>query len=188
MQKVFIALFRGINVGGNNKLPMKDLAKAMTDYGFADVKTYIASGNVIFKEDGDESYLDEGDQAHVIEMIVEQKFGFRPLVMVLSLEYLEKILAANPFKDHEHKGKAQHIFLPFSSTIRADLALLEPLKSPSEAFHLGDHAFYLYAPEGIGRSKLAEKVDRALKTATTARNLNTVETLRDMAVELEEKG
>ncbi len=184
MTNVWIGLFRGINVGGNNKLPMKELTKAMLADGFTDVKTYIASGNVVFKSDASDFATPEEDLGYMIEMFVEQKFGFRPRVMVLSLEYLEKILAANPFKDHEHKGKAQHIFLPFSSTVRADLSLLESLKAPGEAFHLGDHAFYLYAPEGIGRSKLAEKVDRALKTPTTARNLNTVETLRDMAAAL----
>lgn len=185
MSKVWICLFRGINVGGNNKLPMKELTKVMLTAGLSDVKTYIASGNMVFKCDASDLGSAEADLGGLIEMFVEMHFGFRPLVMVLSLEYLEKIMVANPFKDHEQKGKAQHIFLPFSSTIRADLSLLESLKAPSEAFHLGDHAFYLYAPEGIGRSKLAEKVDRALKTLTTARNLNTVETLRDMAAELE---
>lgn len=184
MTNVWIGLFRGINVGGNNKLPMKELTKVMLAAGMTDVKTYIASGNVVFKCDASDLGSAEDDLGGLIEIFVEQKFGFRPRIMVLSLEYLEKILAANPFKDHEHKGQAQHIFLPFSSTIRADLSLLESLKAPSEAFHLGDHAFYLYAPEGIGRSKLAEKVDRALKTATTARNLNTMETLRDMAAAL----
>ena len=184
MHRVFIALFRGINVGGNNKLPMKELTKVMLAAGLSDVKTYIASGNVVFTCDASDLGSAEDDLGGLIEIFVETHFGFRPRVMVLSLEYLEKILAANPFKDHEHKGKAQHIFLPFASTIRADLAILESLKAPSEAFHLGDHAFYLYAPEGIGRSKLAEKVDRALKTATTARNLNTMETLRDMAAAL----
>lgn len=184
MSKTWICLFRGINVGGNNKLPMKDLTKVMLSAGLTDVKTYIASGNMVFTCDASDLGSAEDDLGGLIEMFVEQKFGFRPRVMVLSLEYLEKILAANPFKDHEHKGKAQHIFLPFASTIRADLAILESLKAPSEAFHLGDHAFYLYAPEGIGRSKLAEKVDRALKTVTTARNLNTMETLRDMAAAL----
>jgi uncharacterized protein (DUF1697 family) len=185
MSKIWICLFRGINVGGNNKLPMKDLTRVMLAAGFTDVKTYIASGNVVFKYETSAFATPEEDLGYMIEMYVERDFGFRPRALVLSLEHLEKILAANPFKDYEHKGKAQHIFLPFSSTIRADLAILESLKAPSEAFHLGDHAFYLYAPEGIGRSKLAEKLDRALKTATTARNLNTVETLRDMAADLE---
>ena len=181
MSNVSICLFRGIKFGSNNKLPMKDITKLLMETWLSDVKTN--GENVIYKEDGDECYLDEGDREREIEMYVEHQFGFRPRVLVLSLDNLETVINDNPFRNYEHKGKAQHIFFPFSSTVRADLDSLEALRGPNEAFHLGRHAFYLYAPDGIGRSKLAEKIDHALKTATTARNLNTVETLRDMAAE-----
>ncbi|HTN40828.1 MAG TPA: DUF1697 domain-containing protein [Asticcacaulis sp.] len=180
MSKVWICLFRGINVGGNNKLPMKELTKVMLAEGFTDVKTYIASGNVLFCSDLSEAALET-----LIGDLVETNFGFRPAVFLITLPYLEKVLAENPFRDHEHQGKAQHMFFFRAPPVKVDRDLLDSLKIDSEAYEITDEVMYLYAPEGIGRSKMAEKIGRAIKGDMTARNLNTVETLKDMAAELE---
>lgn len=176
MSKVWIGLFRGINVGGNNKLPMKDLTRLMLAAGLSDVKTYIASGNVVFRSDLSEAALET-----LIGDLVEQNFGFRPSVFVITLAHLEKVLAENPFRNHEHKGKAQHVFFFKAPPSKIDRDLLDSLKADSEAYEINDERMYLYAPEGIGRSKMVEKIGRAIKADMTARNLNTVETLRDMA-------
>ncbi len=173
---VWIALFRGINVGGNNKLPMKDLTKVMLEAGLTDVKTYIASGNVLFRSDKVEAALET-----LIGDLVEQNFGFRCKVFLITLPHLEQVMAANPFKDHEHKGKAQHVFFLKGAPKSVEHDLLNSLKADNEAFEVGAHAIYLLAPDGIGRSKMMEKWERAIKADMTARNLNTVETLRDMA-------
>ena len=180
MLKVWICLFRGINVGGNNKLPMKELTKAMLAAGLSDVKTYIASGNVLFRSDLDETALEK-----LIGDLVETGFEFRPSVFLITLKHLEKVLAENPFRDQEHKGKAQHVFFFKAPPEKVDRDLLDSLKADSEAYEITDELMYLYAPEGIGRSKMVEKLGRAIKADMTARNLNTVETLRDMATELE---
>lgn len=180
MSKVWIGLFRGINVGGNNKLPMKDLTRLMLAAGLSDVKTYIASGNVVFRSDLDEATLEK-----LIGDLVEQNFGFRPSVFLITLKHLEKAMAENPYRDREHKGKAQHVFFFKAPPIKVDVELLDSLKADSEAYEITDELMYLYAPEGIGNSKMAEKIGRAIKADMTARNLNTVETLRDMATELE---
>lgn len=179
MSKIWICLFRGINVGGNNKLPMKDLTKALLAAGLTEVKTYIASGNVLFRSDLDEAALEKriGD-------LVETNFGFRPAIFLITLSHLEKVLAGNPYRDHEHQGKAQHVFFFKAPPETVDRALLDSLKAESEAYEITDEVMYLYAPEGIGRSKMVEKIGRAIKADMTARNLNTVETLRDMAAEL----
>lgn len=179
MSKPWIGLFRGINVGGNNKLPMKELAARMVAGGLTDVKTYIASGNVVFRAAGKETTL-----AAKIENIVEEGFGFRPPVFVLSPKKLATVIANNPFKDAEHQGKAQHVFFLAAPATSIDRALLDGLKIESEAYALTDDAFYLYAPEGIGRSKLAEKIERAVKARMTARNLNTVLQLETMVAAL----
>ncbi len=177
--RLWIGLFSGINVGGNNKLPMKELVKVMEAEGLKDVKTYIASGNVLFRSDLDEKVL-EG----LIGGLVQTHFGFRPSVFVITLKHLEKLLAENPYRDAEHKGKAQHFFFLKAPASKVDNDKLESLKADSEAYHLTDEVFYFYAPEGVGQSKLIEKLGQAIKADMTARNLNTVETLRDMATEM----
>lgn len=177
---VWIGLFRGINVGGNNKLPMKELIKVMTEAGMADVKTYIASGNVVFR-----SNLAEDRIIDLIESLVESHFGFRAQFFLITLKHLEKLMAANPFKDHEFKGKAQHLFFLKAPASKVDRELMDSLKADNEEWHLTDECFYFYAPDGIGHSKLMEKLARCIKADMTARNLNTVETLRDMAGALE---
>ena len=179
MSEVWICLFRGINVGGNNKLPMKDLTKAMLSAGLTDVKTYIASGNVLFRSDLAEAALET-----LIGDLVESGFGFRPSVFLITLAHLEDVLTENPFRDHEHKGKAQHVFFFKAPPTKVDRELLDSLKTDREAYEITDELMYLYAPEGIGRSKMVEKIGRAIKADMTARNLNTVETLKDMAIEL----
>ncbi len=177
--KVWIGLFRGVNVGGNNKLPMKELVKVLEAAGLSHVKTYIASGNIVFR-----SPLEAKPLEALIEDAIQQQFGFRPSTFVITLSHIEKLMKANPFRDHEHQGKAQHFFFLKAPASKVDHDKLESLKADSEAYDLTDEVFYFYAPEGVGRSKLIEKLSQAIKADMTARNLNTVETLRDMAVEM----
>jgi uncharacterized protein (DUF1697 family) len=177
--QLWVGLFRGVNVGGNNKLPMKELAKMLEGLGFTDVKTYIASGNILFR-----SGLAEAEIETKIGGNVEKTFGFRPSLFLITLKHLEKVLAENPYKDHEHKGKAQHVFFFKAPPVKVDRERMDSLKADSEAYTITDELMYFYAPEGIGRSKLIEKIGQVIKADMTARNLNTVETLRDMAEEM----
>ncbi len=173
--KIWIGLFRGINVGGNNKLPMKDLVRLMLAEGFTEVRTYIASGNVVFRAIDDQASLQTR-----IEDLVEANFGFRVKLFLVTADHLQKLLDANPFKDHEHKGAAQHLFFIQGPVSKADTARMDELKADTEAYSLTDECFYFYAPDGVGRSKLIEKLAQCLKADMTARNLNTVETLLEM--------
>ena len=176
---LWIGLFRGVNVGGNNKLPMRDLATLLESEGLEQVKTYIASGNILFRSGLSGKALEKR-----IEDAIEARFGFRPPIFLVTLNHLDKLLAENPYRGREAQGKGQHFFFLKSPAKSADLDLLESLKANGEEFTLTDEVFYLYAPAGIGRSKLAEKIGRAIKADMTARNLNTVMTLRDMAKEM----
>lgn len=177
--KIWIGLFRGINIGGN-RMPMKDLVKLMEAHGMTDVNTYIASGNVVFRSDKSEAELEQ----EILDL-VEANFGFRTKLVLIGHERIRKLMAANPFRDHEHKGKAQHVFFLKAPASKVDNDRMQQLKAESEDYALTDEAFYFYAPDGIGQSKLIEKLGQCIKADMTARNLNTVETLADMAQDLE---
>ena len=175
--KTYIALFRGINVGGKNKLQMKDLVAALEDLGCQDVSTYIQSGNVVFRsEERDASSLSDGIMATIGE-----RHGFEPRVLVLSSEELEKAVRSNPFREAESEPKTLHLYFLAAPLERPDLDALEEMKGDRESFVLGDDVFYLHAPDGVGRSKLAANVDKLLGVPTTARNWRTVRKVMEMA-------
>ena len=172
---MYIALFRGINVGGKNILPMKDLARIFEGLGFEKVKTYIQSGNAVFLTKKDQTKMIAAE----ISSNILKSHGFKPRVLLLGVSELKDAIEKNPFKTAN--GKALHFFFLEASPIKPDLDALVNVKSPSEEFKLIKKIFYLYAPEGIGRSKLAAKVEQALGVSVTARNWNTVSKLIAMS-------
>lgn len=165
----YIILLRGINVGGNNIIAMKDLRSLLETEGYAEVQSYIQSGNV--------TLCSENNPEQQIADLIEQNFGFRPHILVLTESQLIKALQHNPFTQGD--GKNIHFFFCKTSP-NQDLTQVQALATPSEDYRLIEQVFYLHAPEGIGRSKLAAKVERLLGVATTARNLNTVNKLKAM--------
>jgi uncharacterized protein (DUF1697 family) len=172
----WIGLFRGVNVGGNNKLPMKELPKLLESDEIHQVRTYIASGNLLFRAD-----LSPLGIERRIGDAIETQFGFRPPLFLVALERLEKLIAKNPYRERQAQGKGQHFFFLKAPAKSADLELLNGLKANDEEFMLTNEVLYLYAPEGIGRSKLVTQIGRAIEADMTARNLNTVMALRDLA-------
>lgn len=171
-----IALLRGINVGGHGKLPMKELKALLEGMGLADVQTYIQSGNVVFQS----GRTDLPALAEEISAAIGQSHGFAPQVMLLGLAELVTAVSNNPYPATDEQHKALHFYFLASAPPDPDLAMLEALKADTEQFTLIDAVFYLHAPDGIGRSKLAVKVERALGVAATARNWRTVSTLLEM--------
>lgn len=171
----WVALLRGINVGGNNILPMKDLRALLEAQGFEDVKTYIQSGNMVFRSGSDDAEL----LAKQIENAIEQDFGFRPPVLLLSNEELGAAVSANPYPEGDPKT-VQFCFL-FEPAPGTDMDALHDLSIPSEEFALTDAVFYLHAPDGIGRSKLVAKMAQDIPSEMTVRNLRTVLKLQEMA-------
>lgn len=171
----WVALLRGINVGGNNILPMKELRALLESNGFEDVKTYIQSGNIVFRS-GTE---DKAALSSKVESAIEQEFGFRPPVLLLRIEELDAAVAANPYPDGDPKT-VQFCFL-FEPAPGTDQGALKDLSTPSEQFALTDAVFYLHAPDGIGRSKLAAKMAQHIPSEMTVRNLRTVLKLQEMA-------
>ena len=161
---------RGINVGGNNIVPMAELRRSLSAEGFGDVKTYIQSGNVIFNRSGSE----RAAHARDMQALVTEQFGCSPEIVVLSANEAMDIRDGHPFAGKiDNPSRLQLFFLLQEPTV-TDVDKLESLKSPTEQYALQKHVFYLHAPDGVGRSKLAANVDRCLGVATTARNLRTV--------------
>lgn len=103
--KTYAALFRGINVGGNNVLPMKDLVTILEDIGSQNVKTYIQSGNAVFQsKETDTSRLSKR-----ISAAIEKSYGFEPRVLLLTLDEAEKAVAPNPFPEAGPEPKTLHV-------------------------------------------------------------------------------
>jgi uncharacterized protein (DUF1697 family) len=170
-----IALLRGINVGGHNILPMKELRTLLTDLGLEEVRTYIQSGNAIFRHEGTTV-----DLPGKIAGAIEQQFGFAPAVLVLDAAQMRSALDASPFAA-DIDPKTLHLFFLEKEPGGPDLGRLEQLKSSSENFALAGRVFYLHAPDGVGRSRLAPQVEKCLGVAVTARNGRTVARLLELA-------
>jgi uncharacterized protein (DUF1697 family) len=175
----YIALFRGINVGGKNILPMKDLSKVLEEMGCRSVRTYIQSGNVVFRSEKQ----DLKNLALRISQAISVSHGFTPKVLLLTTDGLQAAVAGNPFPTEA--GKALHFFFLEALSEAPDKKRLAVLKAKSENFKLDQHVFYLHAPDGVGGSKLAAKVEQCLNVPVTARNWNTVKRLLEIAGESE---
>tara|TARA_E500000318_G_scaffold76365_2_gene70968 strand:- start:13 stop:555 length:543 start_codon:yes stop_codon:yes gene_type:complete len=175
--QTWIALLRGINVGGNNVLPMKDLRVLLEGLGLQNVRTYIQSGNCVF-EAGE---ADESQLAGAISAGIEKAFGFRPEVMVLTVEAMKAALAGNPYPEGMEDSKSVHLYFLSHPAADADMDVIGEMRKPSEHFTLSDRVFYLHAPEGVGRSKLAGQVEKALRVPVTARNLRTALKIVELA-------
>ncbi|WP_138897638.1 DUF1697 domain-containing protein [Streptomyces chryseus] len=180
MTMTYAALLRGINVSGHKKVPMAELRELLAALGHRDVRTYLQSGNAVFTTDAEDS---EDALATALERAVEQHFGFSVDCLVRSGAYLAAVADACPFPAAELEGKQLHVTY-FSRPVTADrFTSVDPAAYLPEEFRLGDRALYLYAPDGLGRSKLAEVLARPalLKgISATTRNWNTVAKLVEM--------
>jgi uncharacterized protein (DUF1697 family) len=167
---VFIVLLRAVNVGGTGKLPMGDLKHLCEKAGFRNVRTYIASGNVVAEHDGDEPKAKAALEAELLA------YAAKPVgVIVRTATEMAKISANNPFPDRAASLTAA-IFLDRAPP--AD-ALRNAKGQANEEVRLGAREIYVHYPDGMGRSKL--RIAAAIEG--TARNMNTVARLAAMAAE-----
>lgn len=166
----YVALLRGINVGGKGLLPMKDLAALCEGAGLASVRTYIQSGNVVF-----ESRLAESKVKRLLEDALEKRMGKHVPVVVRTGEELRRVLDGNPFADKD-PAKVGISFLDAAPP--ADL--LKKLVAPGgEQVRLGAREVFVFYPDGMGQSKLKMPLDGP----ATVRNVNTVAKLVAMSEE-----
>ncbi|WP_394429290.1 DUF1697 domain-containing protein [Streptomyces sp. SGAir0957] len=178
----YAALLRGINVGGNKKVPMARLRSLVEEMGCTDVHTHLQSGNVTFAaETGAGTTL-----ARSLEGALSAEFGFTVDVLVRDHAYLRAVMDACPFPAAELQGKQLHVTY-FSEQVTPDrFAEIDQAAYAPEEFRLGDRALYLYAPDGLGVSKLGAQLSRpALNKGivATSRNWNTVVKLVELTSE-----
>ncbi|AKJ09949.1 hypothetical protein ABB07_07915 [Streptomyces incarnatus] len=169
----YAALLRGINVGGSRKLPMADLRTLLTGLGHTGVRTHLQSGQAVFTS----GHGDEESLAAELSRAIEERFGFPVDVIVRDHAYLKAVAEACPFPAADLQPKQLHVTY-FSVPVSPDrFADIDPAAHLPEEFRLGDRCLYLYAPEGLGRSRLAEVLSRSPRTKgliATSRNWNTV--------------
>ena len=166
----FIALLRAVNVGGTDKLPMAELKAMCEALGFSAVRTYIASGNVVFHSRKSEAAIKA-----LLEKRLEAYAGKPVGVLVRSAAEMAQVAADNPFPKAAPNFTAA-VFLDHPPP--AD-ALSGVRGRQDEKIHLGRREIFIHYPNGMGKSKL---VIAAAKSGT-ARNMNTVATLARMAAE-----
>lgn len=173
----WIALIRGINVGGNNLLPMADLRDLLSELGYTGVKTYIQSGNCLFdcRKRKAEAISDEISDA------IEVKFRFRPRVMTITADQVKEAIENNPFPQEPDNYKRLHMFFMTETPELVDEELLKSIQKEGEAYAYNDGVFYLYAPDGIWKSKIGARVEKILGVPMTARNLRTVMKLAELS-------
>ncbi len=183
---VLIAMLRGVNVGGHNKIKMDDLRALCESLKFEDPRTYVQSGNVIFRT----KEKNTPALATKIQDAIERKFGFRPAVILRTAEELRSAIAATPFVASRklEPGKILVTFLSDEPGSEAN-ATLRGLKNYPEELHLKGRELYIYFPDGAGKSKLPwSQVEKLLKTTGTARNWNSVTKMLAMADEMDAAG
>lgn len=170
----WVALLRGVNVGGGNKVPMADLRKLAEGFGWTNVRSYIASGNLVFDSD-------EGDCAATLEAGLKHAFGVTVPVLVLAAELFRGRAATCPVL--ESPGNQVHGYFCWTEP-QIDWETYQTLRAADETLHQSGPMVWLHAPSGIGRSVLAARLDRVVKgTDFTARNRNTIQKLVDMCGE-----
>jgi uncharacterized protein (DUF1697 family) len=175
--RIYVALIRGINVGGKGVLPMRVLKTVLEGLGCSHITTYVQSGNAVFE-------IGEKDASQLsvrIASAIQTCRGFEPHVLLLKREDVEQAIAANPFPEAISDPKNLH--LGFLARIPAipDLKTLTRLASTRERFRLIGRVFYLHAPDGVGKSKLAAGAEKCLGVPMTDRNWRTVSTLLEIA-------
>lgn len=175
----FIALFRGINVGGNNIIPMATLSAFFVQAGCQNPKTYIQSGNVLFNADPGRV---EQILADVRKSIADH-LGLSVPIVLRDLESLSSAVQANPFPDTE--PKKLHLVFLYDKPTEKQLANLNPDYSPPDQFVVKGSEIYLYLPQGAAGSKCNNAYfDSRLKTTSTMRNWKTVLKLMELGKEL----
>jgi uncharacterized protein (DUF1697 family) len=173
-----IALLRGINVGGHNKVPMADLREALEAAGFEDVKTYVQSGNVALGA-AEKSPAKVG---RAVEKAIEDAFGFDVAVVVRSRAEIAKLVEDDPLGDVATNPTYRVVVFLAEKLDRSRLDEVDPAAYAPEAFALRDYEIVMWAPDGQRDSKLVKALsEKRTGVVGTARNWRTVEKLLDLA-------
>ncbi len=174
-----LLLLRGINVGAHNRIKMPALREGLTAAGFADVRTYVQSGNILLSSDAPSDQLARECERHIAE-----SFGLSIDVLVRTRDELAEVVRRNPLAEVAVDPKRYQVSFCSAAPDRDLLERLDALVAPSERFVAVGRELYVWHPDGIGRSRLWAKLGSGkLGVTATARNWSTVTTLLEMADE-----
>ncbi len=166
-----LALLRGINVGGKNKLPMKDLSTLFVESGCASVRTYIQSGNVVFEAAPAVARRVADD----VSSLIAERFGYRIPVVSRTRDELLGVVRDNPYLAAGQSEDALHVMFLADRPTSAQIEALDPDRSPPDSFRVLGREVYLHLPAGVADSKLTNAYfDAKLATISTGRNRRTV--------------
>ena len=173
----YVALLRGINVGGRTRVGMDDLRRLFVALGHADVESYLQSGNVVFRSPVEEPARVAGE----IEQGIARDLGVTVTVLVRTADDLARVVASNPFVSRETDPATLHVTFLADAPDRERVArLATPSGEPDELALVGREV-YLHCPNGYGRTKLNNAfIERRLGVAATTRNWRTVTTLGEL--------
>jgi len=177
-REVQIALLRGINVAGHNKLPMRELRALCEELGWQDVRSYIQSGNLVFRSSSPRSLLEQ-----TLEKAIEEHFGYSISVLVRSARAWSGLLKSNPFlKESEMEPNRVMLLLSKKAPERTAVRELTPYANNGERLRRIKSALWIHYPNGAGKSKLTPSVlARCMGSPVTARNWRTALKLEEMA-------
>jgi len=177
MKKVYVALLRGINVGGNNKIPKKPLEELCAAIGWTGVSTHLQTGNIVFSASGDTDALEKR-----LERAIQEQFGFPITVVVRDAARFKSCLAEVPFAAQVVADPSHVLLYVTKLPMRADAAkVLTSLARAEETVVAAGGALWIYFPNGIGSSKLTPAlIDRAVGSTATGRNWNTVSKIQEL--------
>jgi len=175
--KTAISMLRGINVGGQKKVPMDALKKCYESQGFTNVRTFIQSGNVVFDHKG----RDTQSLSDELEKGIRKSFGFDVTVVIRTREEMLKVIRGFPFASREEDFSHVTFLSDSPSTVPAEE--IERVRGRGEKLSISGDVVYLYCPKGYGRTKLTNSLfEKRLGVAATTRNWRTVNSLYALAV------
>lgn len=184
---IYIALLRGINVGGHNKIKMADLRAALADAGLQRVQTYIQSGNILFESPKEESALRE-----IIERVIEHSFGISLTVVLRTADELERIISSCPFPaelvaevEASAEGESLYVAMLPEAPSSEGVAKLEAANNGDDEYRIVGRDVYLLFRQSVRNAKLAVNIAK-LGVPSTVRNWNTMNKLVQLARSMQE--
>jgi uncharacterized protein (DUF1697 family) len=179
---IYIALLRGINVGGKNIIKMADLKSLFEQLGLNRVQTYIQSGNVLFESDSDELSLRKR-----LEQEIEAAYGFSVTVVIRTAEELKKVIANCPFSEEEVQeavassdAESLYVALLLDEPSEERIKRIQPFENDNEKYRIAGREVYLLFHQSIRNSKLASNL-HLLDVPATTRNWKTINKLVGLA-------
>lgn len=169
----YAVLLRGVNVSGKNRLPMAEFRDMLADLGFDNPVTYIQSGNAVV-----DSTLGRATVEEMIGQGIAARFGITTAVLALTTEEMVSVIDGHPFSLAE-ENRVHAFFLRGPQPGLTDKALAA-LAAPGDEWCLLDHALVLHTPQGVGNSKLAERLPKMIQGPATARNLRSAKAILDL--------